>query len=532
MKRILSVALFGVVLGACSEGVVQPDLAEPQMDHSANPSLEGTVTGPYGASICSFYPEGTTIGVWAYPVGTGISNATAAVPLSCPAGAYAIENMAAGSYWLVVRALGPQSTNIKMPDWWVEPEAQLVDEPHDARDIRIQGGEHPLGRRLANGTPLQGTTISVWAWPSASNRMNLGQFTSGADGRWYDANGELAVLQRGMVYGTTGCPSEAGNTTEYSPVLSDPVVFGEESLVVRCVTRDGSRANNWTHQATDLWATMYPGVWGMNASPSWMDGSVAGNGWGVEYVPSGTPLGWRGLFSGALVISNGSEILSGHPSSHLSWDCDSYCEDSEFVSDLSRVSVVDDAGGRLVRWTFEDNGQTPGVNVTVEQKSWDTPGEPFIVLRHLIRNRTASSMTLNVGYFMDWDVAVTNPGDNVGGSGRDGRLMWVSDEGGTRYYGTLIIRKPAGGTYHMGGFDNFALTLQEQIDALSGAISQPTWTTASDMRYLHSAEAVTIGAGNAMVLWTAFLAGGSPAELNAAADAAEARVETIAAAGP
>lgn len=226
------------------------------------------------------------------------------------------------------------------------------------------------------------------------------------------------------------------------------------------------------------------------------------------------------LFSGTLVISDGTQMIMEIAASDYGMVCDGYCG-SEFVASSSVAVANGTDGDRVVEWTY----QAASGPFRVQQTSWDGVGGDFVLIRYLVRNIGTTSQTINVGWMMDWDVEANVSYSNGGATSRSRRLAYSYHPTAGVYAGTLIIRKAAAGVYHWSGFP--ALTVAQQVDIMQGDLVQESAGPATDVRYFHSASAVTLAPSQAMVLWSAVVAGSSLAGLEANADAAEAQVEVL-----
>jgi hypothetical protein len=101
--------------------------------------------------------------------------------------------------------------------------------------------------------------------------------------------------------------------------------------------------------------------------------------------------------------------------------------------------------------------------------------------------------------------------------------MYVTDAGAAPFVGTLLA-----GDYPVAG--NFAfplstfLSLEDQLDALSGNTRQATLGERSDKAYIHSVGPLTLARDQSAEFWIAIVAGESRDELLANAAAADADI--------
>ena len=530
-RKFLSVLLIGALAGCADEPTaVSSELVDGPLAESGTPFIGGHVYGPNGQNICSYFPVGASLRVSSYGRNTSdeLFSFTGGAWVDCSAGGtgkYAIYPAAKNEYVLMYRSQTADLGTVKIPDVWIDDRFIAIT-GYTAMDLRIAAGEEPYGRAVLDGAPVEGLTASLSIWPGPYPPGFYGiAVTSGADGRWYDAYGQVVTLQRNRGY-TLTCPNMLASTKlEQFPSSPTYLVFPTENNVLKCSYTSETRAVNWSHYSNDLTMTMYPGYFGESSRPDWT-GDDPGAGWGVMFHPGGAPdrFGHSEMFHGGLTISNQSQIISASNLGSFSFACDDYCQ-NEFAA--SSVGVTSDGSGRsVVEWTYEDNNTTSGVDLKVVQTSWQGLNGDYSIIRYLVRNTGASSTTLNVGWFMDWDVQTYN--QNNGGVSRDGRLQYVYDaSAGGPYMGSLIMRKGAAGNYFRVNAGGTGFTLQQQLDALAGTITNVSPTSSGDIWYLHSADAVTLGAGAASVIWMAIVGGESLAALEANADAAEAELEVI-----
>ena len=520
MQRWSALVLVpALILAGCSEVVTEPDApAEPQLDHHGGPFIGGQVYGPNGVNICTLFAgDADSLRVSLYAESNHAFAGGAWV--SCPDGKYTINVNAPGTYRIMFRPTNAQATNIKMPDVAILGTVQL--DGYVARDLYVPAGEAPYGRMTLGGAPIGLAYADLYMRARPDMRVFAKTIFTNGDGRWVDQNNEPLVLQRGMAY-ELNCSGYHGTTgTEIIPAWNAPQVFPSEFLTMKCAHQDGGRATNWTHMGSAMVLSMYPGIFGEHARPT--DWTWPGTGWGGQFTEGGgayreTIL--SDLFGGTFIISDGTRMIMEIPATDYGMVCDDYCG-SEFVS-TSNVAVangVDD--DRVVEWTYE---ATSGP-FRVQQTSYDGVGGDYVLIRYLVRNIGAGSQTINMGWLMDWDVESNFSFSNAGATTRERRLAYTYHPGAGIYAGTLIIRKAAAGAYHWNNFP--ALTVAQQVDIMQGDLVQESVATSGDVRYFHSASAVTLAPSQATVLWSAVVAGGSLAEMEANADAAEAHVESL-----
>jgi len=517
MKRSMLVAVAYATAAAAFACADTASFTEPISEQIASSAstytLTGRVRGPYRSNICGHFssPPPSTLRVLAFRAGENTFSASDYI--SCPDNRYTLTGLADGDYTLVFRAYTAHDGSTRMPRSWIEPGMITISGASTNSPITVGNAPLAEGGVTLDGVRAVGAAMDAYALVNGS-QIWMGTSTVGPTA-WLDDNDMDLRLPKDLQVIWDCGGALLGVDLMASSTSGGPITFSGTDRTLACsVHSGGPAAMDWTHRRGDLWLTMWPGFFDVRSIvDEW------GTGWGMQWPvgpegPASREFGSSPLYHGGLTLGFADEIISGAYLAGYSMECGAECA-YDFGQMFSTHEVHPD-GARRINFVYETNGATPGKQIWVRQSSWETDG--MILVRYSIRNDGASDATFNPGLFMDFDVAPYNT--NVAGVAMSRRLMYTRGEDG-RHFGTYLIRQQAAGTYARVNFGGgTTMTLQEQIDAMSGALQQKTGGP-GDIHYFHSASAITLEPGRTANVWFAILAGDSRDALVASANEAE-----------
>jgi hypothetical protein len=345
---------------------------------------------------------------------------------------------------------------------------------------------------------------------------------SGPDGRWRDLHGRPTVLQKNVRYSLNAVCQYLGARLVSTPP-SRGFLFPAEEKSIDCAMAAAPSAR-FAHDRTRLVVTPMPGdIGGLSDdfARSW------GYGWGVQFpVPAGQSPSHQPyvshLYQGGFLIGRAPDrVLSGGKLIGLA-ACGRRCRNLGLDARVSWTSLP--GAGKRVRWEYSDSGASEAIGLRVVQESFDgRPPANYVLFRFAITN-SGPATTFHAGFFGDWDVG-DDPGDDVGFTEMDGRLMYLTNTNRTDpFLGTLLISDAGiSGNYFFR--KESLLSRSEQVDALSGRIVRPETDINGDARYIHGAGPFQLDHGGKGELWIAVVAGETKDQLLASAAAAARDIE-------
>jgi len=437
--------------------------------------------------------------------------------LTCPANSYSFS-VAAGTYVLRVQLTPDAATASGFPWRTITMPPVEVTDGAVVRDLPVTRGTPLQGGATIDGAPVEGEAL-VLAYGQAPG-FAAAQMTTGPDGVWADFFGRSpALLQSGIqVQPSIQCDA-LGGLLVTRPRTSE-FLFPDEASGITCGFTEAP-AVQFSHTRTRLVVTAAPGDiggTGLDLAPQ------LGWGWGVQFPvnPGERPrhgvISVSQLFMGGLVIGiRPDRVLSGIDLAN--GECGPVCHDLGLDG---RAQVTSSPQfGTKVTWHYSDATSSEGVGLKVVQKSYDgVPPADYVLFRFTIKNSATAPLTFYAGMFADWDID-DDFVDDVGATDLDGRLMYVTNEGGGVAAGSLILSDaPASGNAFLGPFGH---PTDAFVSAMAGDFSNPSADTPDDQRYVHAVGPITLAAGAQTDVWIAIVAGDDRVQLlsNAAAAAAD-----------
>lgn len=520
--RVTIPAVLFSVLAACAS----PEdgaLAPPRFDVLTQPVISGSVLGPAG-SICNSLPDGTVLLVRLFtPGAAGFSDISNPV---CPDNTYAFS-VDPGTYLLRV-ALPPDSVTLGALPWRTITPAPIVVESQDVtQDLLIAPGTPLGGHATFDGAPVPNVSLTL-VYDAATNFATATAF-SGANGAWTESFGRTPPrLQDGVrLQALLSCLDPFSSLFLGSRQIAGPpaggFLFPGEVSAIDCSLTTAPTAQ-FSHDRTPLVVTPMPGDIG-GLSPELFD--QFGAGWGVQLLgPGETPqhasITRSQLFRGGLIVGlRPDRVLSGIGLDGYT-DCGASCRDFGLDGTMSQRSTP---LGRRVTWRYSDAPSPEAVGLRVGQTSFDEPlAKNAVLFRYSFTNTGPSTLTFYAGVFMDWDVgnADFDAFDDVGFTGRAGRLMYMANADGTGPVdGTVILGAPVSGNAFLTDFFQSTATV---VATMAGEFQNPSIAAPGDHRYIHAVGPIVLGRGQSRDIWVAVVSAPSATDLSAKVDAATAAV--------
>lgn len=511
-KRLLLLATVVSFVVACADDPLTPagDQLTPAFSHAGTHAFTGQMLGPDGASLCASLWDGA---LWRLTFADASSGAFQGQHGGfCPDDLFHMDLPSGGTY--IARIALPFSADIgTLPIYSAMREPVTLD-TDVARDIQVENGETLGGGVIVDGHPVGGAPLGLQFLDLPPNFAGPSAFSAGDRGPWLASYAPVPMyLQTGVGYRLT-VPALVG-VVALGPETSTELLFdGSSDLALRY--RTSRAARTLSHDATRLTVTTQPGVFGGHRAPA---EPPFGRGWGVQFPEAASHTGWSQLFDGGLAMHVNGRVLSAIDLDGYSDCAVGACRDMGLDATFRPQPAAGDA--RAFEWRYSDEGSAEAVGLDVVQHSFDGSGGDYVLFRFTVSNASDGPVTLNPGFFMDWDVD-GNALDDVGDSPAEfgGRLVLVTNEWGGNVFGTLLVGAGATHTYFVANGTGFPVA--EQLLALDGTLVQPDAPDARDWWYTHAGEAVTLAAGESTEFWVGLVAGESRADAIANAAAAEA----------
>jgi hypothetical protein len=517
------VAIAAVGVAGCT-AAERPAPAGPTFDVVSDPVVSGSVLGPDG-NICNSLPDGGSIQILAIdvvqPGGGGALAGSQFV--TCPQNSFTFS-LPPSAYLL--RARLPVSGAIA---------GGFPRHSYTLSPIEVSDGDVSRDIIVAPGTPLGGgVTVNGQPFPDIGLTLVHGDATgflvasaASADGGWAENIGRpQTILQNGLRVQPNALCDLLG-TRLLTPFSFAPFVFPDEKNSVSCDFVDAP-ATEFSHTRTRLVVTPGPGDVGAGqmALPEEL-----GEGWGVQFPvnPGEKPtIGFitvSQLFMGGLVVGlRPDRVLSANELAGY-FPCGPVCRD--FGADARLQYHSSPSFGTKVTWRYSDASSSEGVGLKVVQKSYDgIPPADYVLFRFTLTNSAAEPLTFYPGFFADWDID-DDFFDDVGTTELDGRLMYMTNEGGGVAAGSLIVSDApvSGNAFFTFDFEtNDAPTsTSEFVDALAGDFGNPSAPQFGDKWYVHAIGPISLAPAASAQMWIAIVAGENVDQLrsNAAAAAAD-----------
>ena len=491
--------------------------APPSLNAAASGTITGRVLGPAG-SICATLPAGARLLI--RPVNLATQAFAGTQTLFCPADAYTFF-VPDGTYLLRLELPANATTLAGFP-WRVITTPPIVVAGADvARDLPVATGT-PLGGGVTiDGVPIPDIGLAL-TYDDAPGFGAAIAFSSAADG-WTEFFGRTpTLLQAGIRLNSSLLCGALGAIVQHTSPAS--FLFPDEASDVSC-TMATSPATRFSHDFTRLVITPLPGdIGGTDLGLA----DQFGQGWGVQFpvaagdAPVHVPVERSELFRGGLIVAiRPDRVLSGVDLSGYA-QCDPQCRD--FGPDARLSFAASSQFGMKVLWQYSDASSAEGVGLKVQQRSFDgRPPADYVLFRFIFTNSGTAPVTFFAGMWADWDIG-DDPTDNVGTTERDGRLMYMTKEGGGTLAGSLLLSTPPASGNHFRSLFQFPPPMSEYVAALAGDAQIPSTAEPSDNLYLHGVGPITLAPGGSDVVWIAIVAGEDLAQLHANADAAAADV--------
>jgi len=511
MRVAATAVLLGLASFACTPDERQSTPTAPRFDLSVAGSVSGNLLGPDGTSICHFIPDGSELFVRVLYPPPAAPDFAGSQLVDCPDSSFAIA-LEPGSYFLRITLPGDPAIGL-LPVRYLVANPVSVSSAEVHEDVRILPGSTLQGRATLNGAPFAGADITV-AYDQPPG-YNAAFGISGDDGGWVDEAGrDPMVLQDSLRY-VVATPCEALGTTVLQGPPAGAFLFPQQNTV-NC-TFGTAPSVRFSHTRTRLAITPMPGDIG-GLSDELLD--QYGMGWGVQFpappIPAARSLSQ--LYEGGLIVGiRPDRILTGFDMSGYA-DCGATCRDFGLDGKLN-YNTSRQFGTKAI-WHYSDATSAERVGLKVLQKSYDgTPPHDYVLFHFIFTNSSGSPITFYAGTFTDWDIG-DDPTDDIGGTDVHGRLMYMTDQAGGVYAGTLILGAPVSGNAF---FTDFGQSTATQLAALDGDLLVPTAPDPGDHRYIHAAGPITLRAGKSGDIWVAIVAGETHEQLlaNTAAAAAD-----------
>lgn len=490
MRRRLLVLLIS--LPACTDSEA-PDVSEPQSTSIAV-VVSGELHGPDGTSICNSMESMSPWGVRVIDPATEPDAVVASDFGTCPANAYSLEVPQSSGAGYLLRVSVASNTGT-LPSVYYDARSLVVNGPV-ARNVRVRGREL-RGRAVLDGvTTSEGSLTAVTSVSSYAGGV-VGFASSGDDGNWEDF-----FLQPGRSY-TLSCNEALGMRSVTDAAI---FLFPNDRVRFDCRYRT-SGADRWTHRATQLLLTAWPGTLKYDYDHN------EGYGWGVQYPVSDVSPPSRhqsAMFDAGFFISSGPDVVSTFDSDWLCGTC------GQIAPTTVRPRIAVDGDSKRVAWTLAGD-PVSSAGLSLRQTSEDGAGGDYILYQLRITNGSASTVETYVGGFFDWDVGQFFA-DNSGATSLDGRLAYITAPG-EGFFGSIFLGRFASrGTWFDPDISTFSEA--ELLDILEGDTQVPSAPGPRDVRFIQSAGKLTLTPGQSKVVYLAIVAGGTLAELEANANAA------------
>lgn len=245
---------------------------------------------------------------------------------------------------------------------------------------------------------------------------------------------------------------------------------------------------------------------------------------GFRYPPTES----NALYHGSLVIGTSEDHVSDCAYGEDDWP---YQYDFTTLPDgelqFSSSAVVD----QMAEASYNDSESASSIGVEVHQTSYawsDSPDDDYVILSFEVTNTTVATLeNLYVGLFMDWDVQVYSVNEADWDAARALGYVYNGQQlpPNPNYYGTSMI-SPEPVSYRVVS-QYVDLLDAEKYQYMSGGFVQTSSSGPNDQATLLSAGPYSIQAGSTVEVVFAVLGGDDLADLQANADAAEAKWSQI-----
>ena len=173
---------------------------------------------------------------------------------------------------------------------------------------------------------------------------------------------------------------------------------------------------------------------------------------------------------------------------------------------------------------YDDTGHPSPKGIRITQNSWawaNAPDDDYVIMRYTVENTGTNAVNgLYVGQFMDWDIKSYS--DDEAGTDASRRLVYMW---GDPYAGIKLLSPTTAANLTVLEWGSIADSVKIQI--LNGGLSFPSSTYPGDWRVLVSAGPFDLGPGGSTIVAFAIIGGDSLADLQANADAAQEKFNTI-----
>jgi hypothetical protein len=346
------------------------------------------------------------------------------------------------------------------------------------------------------------------------------------------ASSFVTITQASFPFGALATMGTMENTAAPFVVHVNPTVPSSSTITFLLTITDGSYIDRFEFKLffNPTYASHFINNVGVTLTNNGKVGfnDFPGNSQGVGFVVNGQ----NQLFEGGLMLGYSSAKLVDvvrNPTAVQDADFG-----SSVIYNLTTPGTVSDQDGNTV---FTDGPAVStnklGVQVTMSSYAYAAaPNDDYVLLRYDVKNTNLTSLTgVYAGLFFDWDVLSPANGSDDYLSNRTG---YDADRGlGYAYFDTSVVTTYCGTKVLMGTPGFRGLLNSATIDLsrsakylwLSGGVV--TDTTKGDIHFSISSGPYTIPAGGTQTVAFALLAGDGLADLQANADAAQAKWNTI-----
>lgn len=387
-----------------------------------------------------------------------------------------------------------------------------------------------------NGIPEPGETIAIYA----TFTDYLAATTSNAKVTLVSTdNIALQVLDSVFTIGALSTLGTATNNAAPFRLKISSSVGGNAQIYLQLLYQDGSYSDFQFFQilVNPLYAThdVNNVVFSVSdfGSLGYDDYTIPPN--GVEFgdgfqYPAGTP---SALYHATLMVGTDPN----HVSDNAYGDSDDNAVDFQ-VAARGRFSFLKErSADQVIKCAFTDSDVTPLSNqlgLYVTQRSYaykNSPDADYITIRYDIRNNSPSVISnAYVGVFADWDVV--DASSNFIGYDAGRRLGYQWDPNGSAYYGLCLVNPTTAASYR--AVDNSTYIYppgfsdrNKYLFMSQGFVVTANDTTLADWSMVLSAGPYTINSGDSVTVGFAFIGGDDLPGLQAHADAAIAKWQTI-----
>ncbi len=383
-----------------------------------------------------------------------------------------------------------------------------------------------------NGIPEPGETIAIYA----TFTDYLSATTSNAKVTLISTDPvNLQVLDSAFTIGALSTLGTATNIATPFRLKISNTIGGNAQIYLQLIYQDGSYSDFQffqvlvnplyaTHDANNVVFSV--SNFGSLGYYDYVDQVSFGD--GFQY-PAGTP---SALFHATLMVGTDPS----HVSDNAYGDSNDNGVDFQVASNGKFSSPKEGSADQIIKCAFTDSGVIPLSNrlgLYVTQRSYaykNSTDAAYITIRYDIRNNSPSVISnAYVGVFADWDVVYA--ASNFIGYDAARRLGYQWDPSGSAYYGLCLVNPTTAASYR--AVDNSIYVYNGFSDRnkylfmSQGFILTANDTTLSDWSMVLSAGPYTINSGDSVTVGFAFIGGNDLPSLQANADAANAKWQSI-----